>query len=95
MLAGLVSGPRGTARGTFGTAAKRMCIGTLPVMAWWYRVVEHEDGTWSCRLGLKVYDTHDELADAIEHCKAIAAADRPSAVFVHPLLADHYSVASF
>lgn len=54
-------------------------------MAWSYRVVELEDGTWSCRWGLHVYDMHDDLADAIEHCSTIAADNRPSDVYVHRL----------
>ena len=67
----------------------------MPGMAWWYRVVESDDGTWTCRLGLHVYDTHDDLTDAVRHCSALAASNPPSEVLVHRLDSDIEKVATF
>ena len=64
-------------------------------MAWWYRVIELEDGRWACRLGLSTFDTHDTLAEAVEHCSSIAASNQPSEVFVHRLGAGPQRVAAF
>ncbi|MDP9227232.1 MAG: hypothetical protein M3P18_25965, partial [Actinomycetota bacterium] len=81
--------------GTFSTVPFAVDPFTLLAMAWWYRVVELEDGRWACRWGLHVYDVHHELAEAIEHCSTIAAGNAPSEVFVHGLDAGVQSVASF
>jgi hypothetical protein len=48
-----------------------------------YRVVEQEDGSWSCRQGRDELDCHAQLDDAIEHTTGIARANLPSQVFVH------------
>ena len=52
-------------------------------MAWYFRVVEHEDRSWMCSRGLQVFDAHRILADAIEHINVLAAAYSPAEVFVH------------
>ena len=52
-------------------------------MAWFFRVVELDDGRWCCRWGRHVFDTHDELDDAVEHCQAIAADRPPAEVLLH------------
>jgi hypothetical protein len=57
--------------GTFGTAAVQCGVQAAQV-ARCYRVVELENGSWHCRLGLRVYDAHVELRDAIDHCSTIA-----------------------
>jgi hypothetical protein len=53
-------------------------------MAWFYRVVELDDGSgWACRFGRREYDVHPDLAAAVEHMRRIAADDQASVVFVH------------
>jgi hypothetical protein len=63
--------------------------------SWFFRVVQLDDGEWSCRFGSTVYDTHDALTDALDHCKEIAASHRPAQVFLHPLDGVVQTVASF
>jgi len=53
-------------------------------MAWLFHAVEDDAGTWTCRHGLTVYDTHDSMDEALQHVTGIAQDRRPSAVFVHP-----------
>jgi hypothetical protein len=53
-------------------------------MAWFFRVIEHEDGGWACRWGLHVFDIHDELHDAVRHCSELAGQHRPSQLILHP-----------
>ena len=53
------------------------------------------DGTWTCRLGLHVYDTHDDLTDAVTHCSTLAANNPPSEVLVHRLDSKIEKVATF
>jgi hypothetical protein len=55
------------------------------VSTYFFRVVEQEDGSWSCRRGREEFDCHDQLGDAIEHTTGIASEYRPSEVFVHHL----------
>ena len=52
---------------------------------YFFRVIEHEDGSWSCRRGREDFDFHAELDDAIEHTTGIASEHPPSQVFVHHL----------
>ena len=54
-------------------------------MAWFYRVVELDDGGgWACRFGRLEYDVHAELAAAVEHLRLIAGSE-PALLFVHRL----------
>jgi Uncharacterized protein conserved in bacteria (DUF2188) len=55
------------------------------VSTYFFRVVEQEDGSWSCRRGRDEFGWFDLLDDAIEHTTAIASEHPPSAVFVHHL----------
>ncbi|HVY08594.1 MAG TPA: hypothetical protein VG650_05040 [Mycobacteriales bacterium] len=52
---------------------------------WYFRVLECEDGTWACGRGRELLDSHDTLTAAIDHCRSLAAAARPSQVLVHHL----------
>ena len=54
-------------------------------MAWYFRIIEHEDRSWRCRLGREVFDQHPTLSDAIEHIIVLAAAQPPAEVMVHRL----------
>jgi len=54
-------------------------------MAWFFRVIEQDDGQWACRHGRHVYDSHPLLDQAIEHISAIAALQQPAELFVHRL----------
>jgi len=54
-------------------------------MAWYFRVVEHEDRSWRCRHGREVFDQHPTLTDAVEHIMMLAAAHPPAEVMVHRL----------
>jgi hypothetical protein len=54
-------------------------------MAWFFRVIEQDDGRWACRHGRQEYDTHPRLDQAIEHIQALAAQQRPAQLFLHRL----------
>jgi hypothetical protein len=64
-------------------------------MAWFYRVVQQDQGRWVCRFGRERLDEHEDLVDAIGHCGAIAAGNRPARLFVHYLDGLVTCVASF
>ena len=51
-------------------------------MAWYFRVIEHEDRSWLCRHGREVFDQHPTLSDAVEHIMMLAAAHPPAEVMV-------------
>jgi Uncharacterized protein conserved in bacteria (DUF2188) len=61
---------------------------------YFFRIVEQEDGSWSCRRGREDLDRHPELDDAIEHTTAIAREIPPSEVFVHRLDGQVQSIAT-
>jgi hypothetical protein len=50
---------------------------------WFFRVIESEDGRWSCRHGRLEFDRHDCLHDALFHMTAHAQSSAPSSVYVH------------
>jgi hypothetical protein len=52
-------------------------------MAWYFRVVEHEDRSWVCRHGRFDFDEHRTLTDALDHIKELAAARPPAEVMIH------------
>ena len=52
-------------------------------MAWFFRAVEQSDGSWLCRRGLDVFDTHPSLELAIEHLGELAADAQPAQLYVH------------
>lgn len=55
-------------------------------MAWHLHAVEGEDGRWTCRHGLSVFDSHADRGASIEHLKQLACNfGRGTAIFVHAL----------
>lgn len=52
-------------------------------MAWFFHVVELDDGGWACRRGNHEYDTHPDAAAALMHITAIASDHRPAEILVH------------
>lgn len=50
---------------------------------WFFRVIEHDDGTWTCRAGRQDIDQHASLREAMTHILTVADENRPSEVFVH------------
>jgi hypothetical protein len=42
-------------------------------MSWYFRAIERDDGHWTCRHGLHLYDEHPELAHALQHLRELAA----------------------
>jgi len=43
----------------------------LPIMAWHLHAVEGDDGRWTCRHGLSVFDSHGDRLAAINHLKEL------------------------
>ena len=69
-----------------GTNAGRRGWSCSAAVAWFFRVIELDDGRgWACRFGRREYDVHAELEHAIEHVKALAADHLPAEVVVHRL----------
>jgi hypothetical protein len=53
-------------------------------VAWFYRAVEAEDGTWSCQRGLTLVDEHASLNDALAHLRKLAGEeDAPAYIYAH------------
>jgi hypothetical protein len=50
-----------------------------------FRVIEHDDGTWACRDGRHVIDHHDNQDDALTHVALIASDYRPARIYLHHL----------
>ena len=65
-------------------APRRTLTESADAMAWFYRVVEHDDSTWQCVHGT-VIDIHETFESALDHINELAARDRPSRVFIHRL----------
>lgn len=63
-------------------------------MAWFLRAIEQADGLWACSHGRVVFDRHDELSDALDHLRDIAATMSPAELFVHSLDGDVKNVGS-
>lgn len=58
------------------------------------RVIEHGDGTWSCRQGRLERSRHDTEQGARDDALAIADACRPASVLLHRLDGSVMAVAS-
>jgi hypothetical protein len=43
-------------------------------MPWIYRIIERDDGSWTCSFGRTDFDTHRDLAAAVAHIRVLAAA---------------------
>jgi len=54
-------------------------------MAWFFRIVEQDDGGWLCRHGRTAFDDHSSLHEALQHITGLAAAKAPAEVFLHRL----------
>ena len=54
-------------------------------MAWFFRAIEQVDGRWACSHGRVVIDQHDELSEALDHLRDVAATMSPAELFVHRL----------
>ena len=54
-------------------------------MAWFFRVVEQDDGRWACSHGRHEYDIHTDMNHAIEHITALATHQGPAELFLHRL----------
>jgi hypothetical protein len=55
-------------------------------MAWFFRAIETAPGRWECRHGVRLFDEHPTLADALKHLRELAGDHRePVELFVHTL----------
>lgn len=54
-------------------------------MAQFFRILEHEDGSWWYRRGREDLKRFWQLDDAIDYVTNVARAHRPSEVLVHRL----------
>jgi hypothetical protein len=52
-------------------------------VVWFFRAIESEDGTWTCRHGRAVFDEHPTLEHALAHLHALARMEPPAALFAH------------
>jgi hypothetical protein len=54
-------------------------------MAWIYRAVEQQNGSWTCRHGLREYDSHPTVQAALAHLAELAGVAEPFTLYIHPL----------
>lgn len=59
-------------------------------MALYFHIVELADGRWACRHGMHEFDQHHTLDQARDHIRALALAERPASIFIHPRTGDGY-----
>jgi hypothetical protein len=52
-------------------------------MAWFLRAIEDDEGRWLCCHGRHVFDSHDQLDEAVAHLSVIAADVSPAETAVH------------
>ena len=52
-------------------------------MAWYFHIVELDDGRWSCRHGTAEFDQHAGLEPALEHMRHVATEHPPASIIVH------------
>jgi len=64
----------------------------LGEVAQFFRVVEHEDGSWRYRRGRALLKQFSNLDDAIEHVTGIASENPPSELIVHRSTDDQRSL---
>jgi hypothetical protein len=64
-------------------------------VAYFFRIVEQEDGSWTCRRGRVDLDRFEQLDDAIEHTTSIASEYAPAEVFVHHFDGRVQAIATF
>lgn len=63
-------GPR--AQGHSPLLAQEVRGGLSLAMEWFVRAVEVDDGRWLCRHGMRVFDCHPSLDEALKHLRNIA-----------------------
>lgn len=56
-----------------------------PERIWYFRVIEFAPDKWVCRHGDLTFDTHREMAQAVDHIRTLAAGKQPAELFVHRL----------
>jgi hypothetical protein len=64
-------------------------------VAYFFRIVEQDDGSWLGRRGQVVFKRFGELDDAIEHVTGIARENPSSKVLVHHIDGRVHSIATF
>jgi hypothetical protein len=52
-------------------------------MAWYFHIVELDDGRWACRHGSTEYHQHASLEQAVEHMRHVASEQAPGSIIVH------------
>jgi hypothetical protein len=52
-------------------------------MAWFFRVIERDDGRWACRRGGQEYDTHATVTPAIDHIRSLAGDQLLAELYLH------------
>lgn len=78
--------------GTFGTVDRLVAESHCGFVAYFFHVIEQEDGSWLCRRGREDFGCFDVLDDAIEHAIEFASKHTPSEVAVHHLDGRFYTV---
>lgn len=56
-----------------------------PTQVWYFRVVELAPDKWACRHGDQTFDTHQDMTQAVDHLRTLAARKQPAELFVHRL----------
>ena len=74
---------KGPRIGDVGHWARTLRLGDARAVAWFLRAIEQADGRWVCSHGRVVFDRHDELSDALDHLRDLAAVMSPAELFVH------------
>jgi len=74
---------KGPRIGDVGHWARTLRLGDARAVAWFLRAIEQADGRWACSHGRVVFDRHDELSDALDHLRDLAAVMSPAELFVH------------
>jgi hypothetical protein len=60
-----------------------------------FRLIEHDDGSWTCRRGRQDFDRHPSQDEALAHILEVAGAHPPSRVYVHHRDGRVFTAASF
>ena len=52
-------------------------------MAWFFHIIEQNDGRWACCYGWHEHDTHARPQDALAHATQLTTAQRPVEIHLH------------
>ena len=74
---------KGPRIGDVGHWVRTQRLGDAHPVTWFLRAIEQADGRWACSHGRVVFDRHDELSDALDHLRDLAADMSPAELFVH------------